>query len=316
MLTILTSSIWYKLLYSDSSPERTLNEGSKKRTQELEEKANRLAEKMGVHKRIELIEHPKYTDWKAIGKNSSGRSGICVDQGIFDSSTWVYYLPETIPFTLSHEIAHIKNNDDFYFFLIPVITAIATFIFLGFYLPILPTYFVINIILSDVIGLLAWHVSLIVTSRIAELNADLEACKYTTDAEKTGFINEIKILQMKQLLYRNEKNISFLEGLKRKIIVDSMGNNRFDLFHPLLSTRIQKIEATMKIKPDPIDPRTYFLKKFRNDTRIPFLEHRKRIRERDETGYLRSKSSVIFENRKEYLKMPFYPLLWLKYNYL
>ena len=314
MMTVLTNIFSCKVLYNNDEIVRILNEGSNKQTNELEEKANLLAEKMGVRKKIELVIHP-IAKWKALGRNSStGRVGICVDPAIFDQRTVVYYCPDAISFKLAREIAHIKYNDEVLLFVIPLIASIAFFILFTFYIPLFPANFALNFIVADAIGFTAWMISSMITRHAVELSADFEACKYTTDAEKLGFIIESKVIQRKLLIYRDQKDLSFFESLWRKIKIDSEGNNGFDTL-PDLSTRIKKIEETMKIKPTSTDFISSFIKQYRNDKRVSFSEHRLRIRKFGKEGRIRSANEISSENRKEYLKMPFYPLLWLKYHY-
>lgn len=104
-------------------------------------------------------------------------------------------------------------------------------------------------------------------ARLREKQADLMACNYTSDKEKLAYINlfNLDLIALKdRLAYRNAPGLFYLEGLWRKIKIDSLGNSRRDFIHPPLTERIRYVQDAMVKKPVNYDPEKFLNQRIRN----------------------------------------------------
>jgi len=220
-----------------------LREGEKGKVPQLERYANKLAQKMGIHKKIELVD-TKGHSWAAHGSSFlPGRAGMTVEPGIFREYTIHAVLDKSHKFIIAHELAHIKNDDILWYFIAAVVVSVASFFLLSGVLPIL---------CLDGIAITCFFFH----SQHRELQADLEACKHVGDEEKLDFIYWLKAHQ--------EQAKEFREASTRwwdKIRITEEGDSRFGFTHPSHSLRIRKILETMGNRPEKLDLNEYLSKK-------------------------------------------------------
>ena len=205
---------------------------SRNKENALEEKVSSLAKKMGVRGKIEVVKNNNvgYV-FEAYGCSAFGKAGITLPAHLMNP-----FSEKTDTAMLAHEIAHIKNNDAMWLWMIPVIVAVAvTVLFLA----------VAPLVTAEFLGFIVEIISLVAYSRFCEQRADLEACKYLTNDEKRAFADWMKSYQKLNLDRRNKKGIGIIQRLWRNLTYDAKGNDLLDFFHPSLSTRIKKIEETM-----------------------------------------------------------------------
>lgn len=132
---------------------------------------------------------------------------------------------------IKHEIAHIKNNDNFKANLFAAISSLLTAIFASLHTSIIST---------TLIAIIVGGVARVIASLYCEKKADNFAISNST-------IDELKSIK------------HFLENLRRiqkgsrrtcwrKVKFSSKGENRFDFRHPTLSSRILKIKQALEQK--------------------------------------------------------------------
>lgn len=156
-----------------------------------------------------------------------GPCGVTIDFSKFQSIDQIIGV-------LSHEFAHIKNNDRLSIPLVGIMTstvsqAILKRVFRG----------------SKFTNLTAVALGGIVSavfSQYRELEADRAALEVCNVAERQAIAEVYKNIRDSHVAYRNEEGIGEIERLKRCFLITSEGDLRLDFSHPSWNTRIQAIE--------------------------------------------------------------------------
>jgi hypothetical protein len=131
--------------------------------------------------------------------------------------------------SIKHEISHIKNNDNLVIPSIRVICGIALAIFSIFYLsPVSGYFFCVG--LNRLIGTSLWV--------WRESKADDFANENSSVEELRGGLRFMKSLQ--------RLNIARRTSFSSRIFISKSGENRLDLNHPSLDSRIKKIEKELR----------------------------------------------------------------------
>lgn len=171
---------------------------------------------------------------QAFGNNSISQSDIAI---VIDSALVITEPSEendTIRCAanaiMRHEYTHIRNNDGI---MLPCVTTVASTVaaILGCAtLSALP-----SLLLTSITSVSSYYLY----SQFLERRADDAAIKHSDKKELQAFLKILKQGQTQSLLIRR------LQGLKAKLIISSTGDNRFDLSHPSMSSRIAKLEKAI-----------------------------------------------------------------------
>lgn len=137
--------------------------------------------------------------------------------------------PQAFKFILKHELSHIKHNDVFNTYCIGSVSTLATIIFKISSVS-LPYFFVV---LGVSIGVTALF------SRWREERADDFAIKNSDIEELKGGRRILKASQ--QVLKNIRPNLHAF----RRFFITSEGNDWLDIYHPSLTSRIQKVEKAL-----------------------------------------------------------------------
>ena len=138
-----------------------------------------------------------------------------------DACTWV----------VKHEIGHIKHNDNF---IIPVVAGICQLVASIFGMCALPFF--------PALGL-AWTVGMVaygLFSRWREARADDFAIENSSDEELKG--GRRFLMAMQKLNYDDRKT------WWKRVENSASGDQRIDILHPSLTSRIQKIEKALRAR--------------------------------------------------------------------
>jgi len=211
----------------------------------IDQQANEIAQKMGIEKTVKVFQSRPgtpmfFTDGvKASPTLHLGDPSVIAFNEEYNQTTpdfskifargadqCAQNLKNLIRFSLSHELAHIKNNDFF------DNVVLNTLNFLGM------------ILFEDTIPAVSYFASIFVVktifSRFAEYRADAEACCYTTDEEKRAFV-KFHQYQQENLAKKRAEG-----GLLEKFIITAEGDSRLSIFYPSMQSRLEKITAKIK----------------------------------------------------------------------
>lgn len=185
-----------------------------------------------IRKDLVFIETPNLGFCSAAGTNifSKHDAAILIAPGFYEADK------EACCWTMKHEISHIKNNDSFTVQCVPGICQLAASIFGMCFLSFLPA-----------VGL-AFSVGMISNSlfkRWREAKADDFAIENSSDEELKG--------GRRVLLAMQEANIKERNTSWSKFWISADGNNRLDISHPSVTSRIKKVEKTLHDKQVKID---------------------------------------------------------------
>lgn len=203
----------------------------------LESKIRELSEKLAISRRVELLEIKGllFTDAQALGFAASpGRLGIAINPESFDC------MPEEMQeVIIAHELSHIRSNDFAWVgicsSILGVITALALHILfpsLSIYSPDSP---------AAIIGFAVSTVALIFFSRWREECADKRGLSICSAPARVAAPYIFEWLKEETLHYRNDPKSSSLSKLWRKFCISEEGEDRLDILHPSLKTRIRYI---------------------------------------------------------------------------
>jgi len=189
-------------------------------------------DKIKIRKDLIFVEAPNLGFCSASGTNmfKNGDAAIMVAPGFYeadkDGCTWV----------MKHEISHIKHNDPFTIQCVPCVCQLAASIFGMFFLSFLPALAV-----AFTVG----FVSLALFSRWREAKADDFAIENSSDEELKGGRRILMAMQEADIAKRNT--------LWKRITISASGDNRLDVLHPSITSRIQKIERALHARNIDVD---------------------------------------------------------------
>jgi hypothetical protein len=143
---------------------------------------------------------------------------------------------EACHWIMKHEINHIKKNDLFIAFLVGSVCSTAAAVFGTVTMPWLST-----ILLTGSVGMTAFSLF----SQWRESKADDFAIENSSDQELLG--------GRRILMASQQMNLSKRQTFWGKIRVSSYGNDRFDIIHPSLTSRLEKIEKILGERKIPIN---------------------------------------------------------------
>ncbi len=189
----------------------------------------------GIRKDLIFFEDPNEGLASALGTNmfKNGNAVVRVAPGFYendkDACSWI----------IKHEISHIKHNDNFTMHFVPFVCQLAASIFGMYSLSFFPA-----LGLAFAVGI----ASFVLFSRWREAKADDFAIENSSDEELLGGRRTFMILQ--------EMNIAARNTFWQRIAISASGENRMDILHPSLASRIQKIERTLRTRNTAIDIET------------------------------------------------------------
>lgn len=195
---------------------------------QLYERVNLQAQKMGVKAPLKVYVSKTDTG-QAVGINAPGRwnsAAIILNEDAEQNHN---------RFIMSHEIAHVKNND----YLKSRLIALVGFHLCCLDIPLMyPIFFM-------------WGASLAYI-RYAEKNADKTAVTYVSNTEAIEMIGFFSESKQTQLNYRNARSHYYFENIKKKLEFSSSGELLFrpifpfiDL-HPSWQSRIHFLEKWLE----------------------------------------------------------------------
>ncbi len=192
-------------------------------------------DKSGIRKDLIFIETPNLGFCNTLGTNIFRKSDatVIVAPGFYeadkDACSWV----------MKHEISHIKNNDTFTMPCVPCICQLAASIFGMCSLSFLPA-----LGLAFTVGI----VSRALFSQWREAKADDFAIENSSDEELKG--------GRRFLIAVKEASIEERNTFWKRVIISARGNNRLDILHPSITSRIHKIESALRARNVEIDIKT------------------------------------------------------------
>ncbi len=187
----------------------------------------------GIRKDLIFVETAIPGFCAAAGTNmfTKGDAAVIISPGFYeadrDACSWV----------MKHEISHIRHNDLFTKHLEPCICQLAASIFGMCALSVVPA-----VALAFTVGI----VSFVLFSRWREGKADDFAIENSSIEELKGGKRFLTAIQETSIEERNT--------FWKRVRISSSGNDRLDILHPSLTSRIQKIERTLLAKNAKIDP--------------------------------------------------------------
>ena len=209
----------------------------------IELKAQELATKLGINKRIEILEKSHLLGLaQAQGLAIfSTRAGIAINPQLFETLT-----ESQTEFILAHEIAHIKANDFLTIFLIPGLIGMLTHLAISFLVPAYAVFVpLLGTSISATLGALASYLSLVFVSRWREECADklgYSNCSLAAQIAGPGFF-ENAILGQQQL---REQEGPWYTRLFNKVAFTEEGDFRLDFLHPPLTTRVNYLRQPLE----------------------------------------------------------------------
>lgn len=188
-----------------------------------------------IRKDIKVIEVQSavlQTSFAAIGTNYflKGQAVVALEPGIYDLDR------DASTFALKHEFGHIKHNDSIIGRLISGVAQLAAAVYtiakMKFFPGLIITYLVHKIVL-------------VARKRWQEIRADNFAIQHSSDEELLGGRRFFKALQ--------QYNLSLRVSDEDKLWFSSTGEYRWDINHPSLQSRIEKIERVLRERNVAID---------------------------------------------------------------
>lgn len=134
-------------------------------------------------------------------------------------------------FIVAHELSHIKNNDLLTIPGIGFLVALSSSIALS-------TLGLISFIPHVLAVVFITHIATAVFSQYREKIADQTALTICTKEEKEGAIQIFEAMQKEQLKIRNENMLG-------KLFISDAGEDRLDIMHPSLASRISMIQQSL-----------------------------------------------------------------------
>lgn len=218
-----------------------LLESSKRKS--IEEKIKHLASKLGLKKEIAVIEIKNlWGTAQALGNSFLPcRAGIAIDPELFGDLT-----EGAQEFVLAHELSHIKSNDMCTMGVFASIIGIITTIAISVLFPTLTTFSssilgTPAVLIGITVSIVAW----VFFSRWREECADKLAFSICSSEGQRDVVSFFEYIQKEQLEFRNSPYVSFLSSIWRKTIINSEGDERFDIVHPSLKTRISYLKTSL-----------------------------------------------------------------------
>ncbi len=193
----------------------------------VKEQIQPFLEKEKIRKDLIVVETPNDGICAALGTNlfKKGDAVVMLAPGLNDKDQ------EACHWIMKHEIGHIKNNDPFTIPLIGSLSSTAAAVFGTLTMPWLSAT-----LLTAGVGLTASSLF----SQWREGKADDFAIENSSDVELLGGRRFLMALQ--------QMNLNERQTFWKKIEVSSYGNNTFDILHPSLTSRIEKIEKLLEKK--------------------------------------------------------------------
>ena len=188
----------------------------------IKEELQPFFEKVGV--REDLIVLEDLGRGLCVGTNffTKGDAAIIVGRGFNETDK------DACHFVIKHEVSHLKYNDNFTTCFVPAVCATAAAIFTTFARKPLPR--ITSVMATAAIGILS-HTAF---SRYREGKADDFAIAESSNEELKGRRRYLLGL----LAFHKEYQKTFW----KKIIISSSGENRLDIEHPSLKSRLKKVE--------------------------------------------------------------------------
>ena len=198
----------------------------------IKEELQPFFEKIGVREDVIISESLSVGFCEAKGTNffTKGDAAIIVGPGFNEADK------DACHWTVMHEASHIKYNDCFTMYFVPSVCTLAAAIFIT--LTKRPASRVASVLATHTIG----FVSHTAFSRYIEGKADdLAIAESSNDELKGGRRFFLSAQALNQAFYEENQNTFW-----GKIIASSSGENRLDIKHPSLKSRIGKIESALK----------------------------------------------------------------------
>lgn len=283
--------------------EEILKKAEPTQVTELQEKTNSIAQRMGLKATPQILLLPK-TDWGALGtaQYPNFRGIITVPAELFEKTIYESLLKDSHAFIIAHELSHFQYHHRYWKNITVTIVSIgflACSLFAGI-------YSTLGMMVIEAIAIIFSGIFKSILCRYQEKKADLHACQYTTDNEKIAFIAWFQLQLKNNLKYRNKEGLSFLESFKRKLKVDSLGNDRADWDHPAMTERINYIRNTLDNKIREINPHALIVKSVLFEEIKTFPQWWEAQILLDSEGNIRSDPPTKIEICKHLLRLPLY----------
>jgi hypothetical protein len=193
----------------------------------VKEEIQPFLDKEKIRKDLIVVETPNLGICAAEGTNlfKKGDAVVMLAPGFHNKDK------EACHWVIKHEISHIKNNDPFTIPLIGAISSMAAAVFGTLTMSRLSAT-----LLTAAVGLTAFSLF----SQWREGKADDFAIKNSSDDELLG--------GRRFFMAFKEMNLHERKTFWKKIEITSYGNNTFDVLHPSLTSRIEKIEKLLEKK--------------------------------------------------------------------
>jgi len=204
-------------------------------------KINELAEKLSINRPVELIEVKGLAEIATAHGNAilPSRIGISINPEIAAK------IPEDmLEFILAHELSHIAANDDVSTkagatagLVLSIVTFAMHVRFSWSSQPVKRPSTASSSVLTA--SLVVAAIALVLFSKWREVCADKRALSICSSAAKIAAPKLFEKIRSQNLECRNDKNVSVLSSLWRKLLTTKDGNDRLDVFHPSLTYRIR-----------------------------------------------------------------------------
>jgi hypothetical protein len=193
----------------------------------VKEEIQPFLDKEKIREDLIVVETPNLGICAAQGTNlfRKGDAIVMLAPGLHDKDK------EACHWVMKHEIGHIKNNDLFTMPLIGSISSTVAAVFGTLTMPWLSAT-----LLTATVGITAFSLF----SKWREGKADDFAIENSSDDELLGGRRFLMSLQ--------QMNLHERQTFWKKIEVSPYGNNTFDILHPSLTSRIEKIEKVLEKK--------------------------------------------------------------------
>lgn len=199
--------------------EKWRKDNGAKENLELKKKYTEFLVSQGIRDDIKIFVTGNHGSGTAFGTSNSRDAWVVIDDKVYENNR------DSVGPILKHEFSHIKNNDIYNSSRIGLIASFACAILLPLYVSK-----TLAIVLTYTIACIASSIF----SYCCESKADLFGITHSTDKELQGFM----------LYFESDQNY-YIEARKSnfiyKLFFNSKGDERFNIFYPTMSRRIQNI---------------------------------------------------------------------------
>ncbi len=248
---------YIKMFPNTSLPKKSDSTLSAEKRALFEGKIKEIALRMKITKPIELVEVPL----SPVPFSSFGSNIIPLKMGIFISPKAIETLELTdaeCEFLLSHEIAHLKSNDEIKLTALRVTASVITTIALASFFPAslisadFPHYVSIPVSLlfgplslASMGGFFAGTLFSLSFIKRIEKNADLKGFEHSSIAAKEAAPTFFEKLMRHQISNREKTSHSPLQKRLLSWIITKEGNTKLDFVHPPLTVRYTYMKAAV-----------------------------------------------------------------------